>query len=403
MVSDVALKELRGADDRWLTVLVPVSTAHFVSHFHIMLLPLLIPILKDNLGVSFTDLGLAITIFSIISGLTQAPVGFLVDRFGPKRLLIAGLCTGGAAFMLLSVTLSLPALLMCAALAGLANSVYHPADYAMLSAGIDEMRIGRAFSIHTFAGFLGSAVAPVIMLVLFAFLGVRAALFAAGVLGPLAALSIAFANVPTTGAGMASHKAKGGGSLGAVMTPAIIGLLVFYTLLSLSNGGINTFSVTAFMTAYGLGLNSANLALTAFLGCGAVGVLAGGYLADRTTRHGQLAAACFGANAVIIMMLGWLTPPAVLIVAMMGLAGFLGGLIAPSRDMLVRKAAPPGAAGRAFGIVSTGFNIGGIIAPLMYGWIMDHGMPRAVFVVGAAFMLATVVLALVTDRRQQRS
>lgn len=401
MVTDVAIKDSGGTDDRWLSVLVPVSTAHFVSHFHIMLLPLLIPVLKEGLGVSFTDLGLAITVFSIISGLTQAPVGSLVDRFGPKRILIGGLCVGGAAFMLLGLTLSYPALLFSAALAGLANSVYHPADYAMLSSGIDEKRIGRAFSIHTFAGFLGGAVAPAIMIGLFAVLGVRGALFTAGLIGPLAALSVAMAKVPTTGAGTggAGQKAKGG-SLVDVMTPAIIGLLVFYTLLSLSNGGINTFAVMAFINAYGLTFNTANIALTGFLACGAAGVLAGGYLADRTTRHGQVAAACFAANSVIIMSIAVFTPPAILIVMMMGLAGFLGGLIAPSRDMLVRKAAPPGAAGRAFGIVSTGFNIGGIIAPLMYGAIMDRGLPRWVFAIGAVFMMATVVLALFTDRRR---
>ena len=401
MVTDVAIKDSGGTDDRWLSVLVPVSTAHFVSHFHIMLLPLLIPVLKEGLGVSFTDLGLAITVFSIISGLTQAPVGSLVDRFGPKRILIGGLCVGGAAFMLLGLTLSYPALLFSAALAGLANSVYHPADYVMLSSGIDEKRIGRAFSIHTFAGFLGGAVAPAIMIGLFAVLGVRGALFTAGLIGPLAALSVAMAKVPTTGAGTggAGQKAKGG-SLADVMTPAIIGLLVFYTLLSLSNGGINTFAVMAFINAYGLTFNTANIALTGFLACGAAGVLAGGYLADRTTRHGQVAAACFAANSVIIMSIAVFTPPAILIVMMMGLAGFLGGLIAPSRDMLVRKAAPPGAAGRAFGIVSTGFNIGGIVAPLMYGAIMDRGLPRWVFAIGAVFMMATVVLALFTDRRR---
>jgi MFS family permease len=87
----------------------------------------------------------------------------------------------------------------------------------------------------------------------------------------------------------------------------------------------------------------------------------------------------------------------------MGVAGFLGGVIAPSRDMLVRNAAPAGAAGRAFGIVSTGFNLGGIVSPLLFGWIMDQNAPRWVFGASVIFMILTVLLALVTERSPRRS
>ena len=398
MVTDVALKQAHAADGRWFGVLVPVSIAHFVSHFHIMVLPPLFPFLKEQLGIGFVELGLALTVFSMVSGLTQAPVGFLVDRFGAKPLLVAGLCLGGTAFMLLGLSLSYPALIAAAALAGLANSVYHPSDYAMLAAGIEERRMGRAFSIHTFAGFLGGAVAPAIMLLLFSVLGVGPALLVAGAVGPFAALVIAVTRVPSTGSARAG--AKGGrGSIANVLSPAILGMFLFFMLLTLSTSGINSFSVVALMEAYGVGFSTANIALTAFLAAGAAGVLAGGFLADRTKRHGQVAALCFAANAAIVLGVALTTPPAAGIVALLGLAGFLGGLIAPSRDMLVRKAAPPGAAGRAFGIVSTGFNVGGIMAPLLYGTIMDHGLPRWVFGVAAMFMIATVLLALWTDRR----
>ena len=133
-------------------------------------------------------------------------------------------------------------------------------------------------------------------------------------------------------------------------------------------------------------------------------MLAGGYLADRTQRHGQVAAACFTSNAVIILAIATVNLPAIVLTVAMGIAGFLGGVIAPSRDMLVRDAAPPGAAGRAFGIVSTGFNFSGIIGPLLFGWIMDQGAPHWVFGGSVLFMILTVVLSLVTDRgpRQRR-
>ncbi len=130
-------------------------------------------------------------------------------------------------------------------------------------------------------------------------------------------------------------------------------------------------------------------------------MLAGGFLADHTERHGQVAAACFAINAAIVLVIAVIALPPLLLTISMALAGFLGGVIAPSRDMLVRNAAPPGAAGRAFGIVSTGFNIGGIISPLLFGWIMDQNMPHWVFGASAVFMVLTVLLALVTERAPQ--
>jgi MFS family permease len=157
------------------------------------------------------------------------------------------------------------------------------------------------------------------------------------------------------------------------------------------------------MSGYGASFSSANIALTAFLGFSAVGVLAGGFLADSTRRHGQVAAACFALEAAIVLAIAAIPLPAPLLLAAMAAAGFLGGVIAPSRDMLVRNAAPVGAAGRAFGIVSTGFNLGGIVSPLVFGWIMDQNLPRWVFGASVIFMTLTVLLALVTDRSPQAS
>jgi MFS family permease len=399
-MADVLAAPQQAKVDASLRTLVLISVAHWVSHFHLLVLPMLFPFLKAQLGVGYIELGFALTVFAVVSGLTQAPIGYLADHIGARKILLAGLSLGGLALIILGLHLSYPWLVGCAVLLGLANSVYHPADYAILSAHMDEARMGRAFSIHTFAGFLGGAVAPAIVAALVGTVGGYGALIVTGAVGPLAALLLIVAGVPDASA--ADRKVDGvHPPRQSVVTPALIVLTAFFTLLSLSNAGIGNFGVVALMTGYGASFSSANVALTAYLGFSAAGVLAGGFLADHTERHGQLAAGCFAVNAVVVLVIATVTLPELMLTVAMATAGFLGGVIAPSRDMLVRNAAPPGAAGRAFGIVSTGFNIGGIVSPLLFGWIMDQNSPHWVFGASVVFMVLTVLLALVTDRGPQ--
>jgi len=384
--------------DSSLRTLTGISVAHWVSHFHIFVLPMLFPFLKTQLGVGYIELGFALTVFGLVSGLTQAPIGYLADHIGARKVLLIGLSLGGLALIMLGLHLSYTSLIVCAILLGLANSVYHPCDYAILSAHTDVRRMGRAFSIHTFAGYFGGAVAPAIMAALVATVGSLGTLIVAGAVGPVVALALMAVGIPD--ASSADRRQDGTAApKQSVITPALIMLTFFFMLLGLSNAGISNFGVVALMSGYGVTFSAANIALSAFLGASAAGVLAGGYLADRTTRHGQVAAACFGINAIIMLVIATTGLPQALLTSALGIAGFLGGVIAPSRDMLVRNAAPPGAAGRAFGIVSTGFNFSGILSPLLFGWIMDQNMPHWVFGASVVFMVLTVLLALITDRK----
>ncbi len=380
-----------------------VSAAHFVSHYYILLLAPLLPFVRADYGVSYTEIGLALAAFNTVSAVLQAPAGFLVDRLGARILLIGGLLFGAGAFVIAGLVDSFWVLVAMFALAGVGNAVYHPADYALLSHHVPSRRIGQAFSFHTFAGMAGSAVAPPTLLLMQSLWGWRGAFIGAGILGfAVAAMLIAIRDsAADTPVASAPRAELDGGAAGwrLLMSPAILLNLVFFVLLAVLSGGIYNYSVVAFGALYGTPVATANAALTGYLILSAVGVLAGGLLVGRTARHGLVATLGLLAIALFTVLVAEINLGALALIAAMAAAGFFFGVIMPSRDMIVREVTPPGSFGKVFGFVTTGFNIGGIIAPLIFGAIMDHGSPRLVFILVAACSLTAIATVVTRPKR----
>jgi FSR family fosmidomycin resistance protein-like MFS transporter len=382
-------------------LIASVSAAHFVSHFYMLVLPPLFVFVRADYGVSYTELGLALTVLNVVSAVLQTPAGFLVDRGDAKLVLIAGVLCGAAGFAIAALVDSYWVLIAMFALIGVGNTVYHPADYAILSHRVAPERVSQAYSVHTFSGMLGGAAAPLSVLFMHSLFGWRGAFLGAAVLG-IAVAALLYLQRGTPEHGGAGP--KGGSDSGAdwklLLSPPILVSFLFFMLISVANFGLLFYCVVALNALYGTAAVTANSALSANLLFSACGVLLGGLIASRTTRHGLVAALGLAASAAAAIVLGLFDPGAALLVVLMSLGGLASGLVMPSRDMIVRAVTPPGAFGKVFGFVTNGFNIAGMLAPLIFGALMDHGAPRTVFFLIGACSLAAVATVMSATRRR---
>ena len=378
-----------------------IAVAHFFSHFFQLTLPPIFPLLKTVFGVPYVALGLAMSVFYGASGIGQTLSGFLVDRIGAPRVLLGGMALFASSVALAGLVPSYWMLLPVALLAGLGNSVFHPADYSILNASVDPRRIGRGYSVHSISGNLGWAVAPTVVVGLTASSGWRAALVTVGALGlvmvgVLASQRAAF--------GRSRHDTRGQGAvahLRLLLSAPILAAFAYFAFIATALIGVQTFGVTGLMRVYDTPLALATAALTTFLLGGAAGILVGGFLADHTRRHDVVAVGGLVVAAAFMMLLasGALAPS--LLPVILGLTGFCHGATGPSRDMLVRAATPPGASGKVFGFVYSGLDLGSCLTPLAFGWLLDHGDPRMLFVAVGVLMLGTIGTVIQVRRSAQ--
>lgn len=391
-----------------------ITIGHSVSHFNQLVMPPLFLLMRDDMGLSFTELGLLMTMMYVVSAAMQTPSGFLVDRIGGRKVLIGGLllqCTG---VLLIGLAPNYWLMALAAMLSGAGNAVFHPADYAILNARVSSPRLGHAFSIHGMGGSIGWAVAPFLVLGMAGPLGWRGALLGAALLGFLVtALIIAQKDIDThahrrpaadSATGTATDSASDVASSAAapgwkvLLTLAVVMSFLFLMFNAAGVIALQSFLIPASMQLFEMPQILAASALTAFFVGSGTGMVAGGFVVSRTQRHGLVCAAALVIAASLVAFLGTAMLPASTLPMMMGLCGFSLGVVSPLRDMIIRDIAPDNARGRVYGFVYTGMDIGSLFSPAMFGWVLDHGQPQWVYF-GTGLLWAVGMFTLIQIRR----
>jgi FSR family fosmidomycin resistance protein-like MFS transporter len=387
-----------------------IGLAHGTSHFFHLLLPPLFPWFIRESGFTYSELGLLVTVFFLISGLGQASAGFVVDRMGARPVLFVAVACFVAAGLAGAVLPGYGGLMVAAALAGLGNAPFHPIDFTILNKRVSAPRLGHGFSVHGISGNLGWAAAPVFLTGVTALTGSwRMAMLAAAVLA-LVVLVILFAGRDAIddrqGAWAHETAAKHGGKpapaahpFAFLREPSVWLCFSFFFFSTCALSAIQGFSSPALQQIYGLPLGITSLVVTGFMLCGAGGMLIGGFLVARAERLEQIIGVCLLASAVLLGLVGLGILPGMVAVAFAALAGLGTGLAGPSRDMLIKRAAPPGATGRVYGTVYSGLDLGFAMASPLFGALLDRGQAGGVFYGSAFALLLGVASAAVVGAR----
>ena len=377
-----------------------IGLAHGSSHFFHMLLPPLFPWLIGEFGYSYSELGLLVSVFFVVSGVGQALSGFLVDRVGARPVLFFALASFATAGLVAGTAQGYTGLLLAAALAGLGNAPFHPVDFTILNKRVSPQRLGHGFSVHGISGNLGWATAPVFMAGIASATGSWRAACLCGALLALVVLAVMVWNRDALDdrQGAWAHQTPGAKAvadehpMAFLKLPSVWLCFSFFFWSTCALSAIQSFASPALQSMYGLPLSVTALVVTGYMLCGAAGMVVGGFLVGRVVRLEKIISVCLLASAALLVLVGtgWLPGMAAVVVA--ALAGVGTGLASPSRDMLIKRAAPPGATGRVYGTVYSGLDLGFCLAAPVFGALLDRGMTSGIFY-GSAITLALSVVS----------
>jgi FSR family fosmidomycin resistance protein-like MFS transporter len=378
------------------TVIGLVSFAHGMSHFYQLLLAPLFPFIKDELGVSYAALGFLVALFYTLSGLFQPLAGFVVDRYGARTVLLGGVALLIAGAFLQGMAGSYATLALGAALTGVGNSVFHPADFAILNARVSTPRLGYAFSAHGVLGYVGYAVAPLFSVAIGAAYGWQTALLTGAAIGfvLLVLLLVNSRHLEIRLHATQAKKTSFSSDARVLFAWPVLLCFIYFTVFAAGLTGLQSFGVAALVEQFSVAATAASSALTAYLVSAALGILAGGFVAARASRHDIVAAAGLAVNAVAVLLIALNQVPVAALPVALAIAGFASGVVAPSRDLIVRASTPPGAAGRVFGFVYSGLDVGSFVTPVFYGWMLDHHLAHGVFYTVFAFTALAILTVL---------
>jgi predicted MFS family arabinose efflux permease len=370
-----------------------LALLHSVQHVYISALPPLYLLLIADFNVSTFQIGLLGSVYGVIS-ILQGPAGYLVERYGGKRLSVVSMLFCSAGIFLYSLAPSFGFLLVIAAFFALSQVVFHPATYAMVVERAPADQRAKFISYHQVGGFIGSAAGTMIIAALASMRGWRNTLQIIPVVG-LGIILLYWRFVkeekrtPQQSAPDSPHPVSSEDEKFRFTLP-LLTLTLSISILSLGN--VQNFIPLFLTEAYGGTLVWAGILTGVMQAVGSVASLLGGAASDKYDKSLIMMGAQFGlAISMTLLAVGHFAPAVLLVILI--LYGAARYLPVPAQHALssVTAAEHP----QGIGFSYTGLALGQVFSAPLIGYLIDTLGIRTAFMVCSVFPIISILILLV--------
>ena len=370
-----------------------ITTGHALTHWYPATFYLLLPLIGNELGLTYSQIGLIMTCQYVAAAVANIPGGMVVDTVGRKGLLMAvSLFWVGFPYLLIGFTHGYLMLLMCVSLVGFGNSIWHPTAIPTLAQRYPD-RKGLVLSLHGMGGNVGEAVAPIVIggaLAVFTWREVVVMNVLPGLV--VALLMLVFLGSMRLGGKKSAHESQTlaqywVGVRQLFRNRALILLSTGSTFRSMTQSALLTFLPVYLAREMGYSPFVVGACLFALQAAGFAAAPIAGHLSDRMGRR-SIVMGSMATTAVVLLAMAF-SGGSALFVALVAVLGFFLYAIRSVIQAWLLETTPKNLGGSSIGILFGAQAIGAAVGPFLAGMVADrHGLISSFY-----FLAATIVIA----------
>jgi predicted MFS family arabinose efflux permease len=368
--------------------------AHFAHHLLTALPAPMLPMIRSEFALDYTQAGMVVSAFSLAYGIGQLPAGWITDRVGARVVIMLGICGVAAAGVLVGLSPTYTLLLVFMALMGLAGGNYHPAAPPVISGIVAPEKLGRALGLHAIGGSASYFIAPLVAASIAAVFGWRGAFIGVAIpamfLGIV--LYIALAKISAK-----KRTTAGVSQIERAARPLHVRRIVFFIILSTFAQAVMASALTFVplfaIERFGISKEAAAIFLSVSYSSGLWAAPLGGYLSDRVgSIPTVLAVSLLAAPAVYLLNIA---PDVISFGVLMIVIGMITYVRMPASEVFMVNETTTRNRASILGIYYFGNSEASALLTPVVGYLIDHfGFYITFSIGGVAVLVVTLICSI---------